>query len=848
MKTRIGKLFLKAGIILVFFSFVFITVPLGFVFAQSPTQEIEGNIEEQEMGLENKQENEDTEDLERDPADEKDEEGVGEQDQAAEDNGSDHAEPLEAAPIGNTFGEVSSAIISLIVSYFNTNGRYPRSWGDYRYSDIGLDASAWSAPKSHIIYTPSGDKLLIKPEKGYGFEAARIHGETIRMSYSLNYNFIYSVGSGTWYYHSIAQENRIDIVTFQVYAEGEAGSNAVQKQDEPILSAFHIEEMNSEQINSEQQDYLLLERGGINSEGLNANEGSQTLVRTPGYISVSEGDILTLKGYTDKATAPRIYFYNDQKAFISLLGSDHATVPEGVHFIRVRLTVSVAGDMIEAAYLESKPKVIPEDDLFASDRTFGGENGSLIFQRGSISSSNGQDENDHLLNIIRTPSYLEAEEDMIYMLQGYEDKAEYPRLYFYDQEHHFLGVAGSDSGKAPAHTKYARVRLTLVDGKEMVGDVFLVASNNVPEEEEQALSPSNLSMQALSAENAKSADMKKWTDHLQGGITTTWGGDSRIYILNPYDAYTITAKIQLLENDNNNGGYGVFFATYLDENDPSKDNGYIVQFDRGFGEGAIIIRKRQDGRELSPIKRFGSSEGGIVPTKSSNPSWWSQVHTIKITVRSAEQTENAKHIQVYIDDHVIFDFEEVLSHSNNAGPHYTGFRSWTGKSIFYSLDISGTLASGQDEHDNEKSKDAGPSLEEQESNGPEEVDNEESKDEDPKESGLDNTANKGTSQKTDALPAEQSITTDGQKSPAKKQEDDAEISVLEAIGTEEALVLAEEGSRIKVLGLDEGMLPFTGYAHKYILPGIFAAMLGALFIALLCITRRDRTVVKEMKK
>ena len=45
--------------------------------------------------------------------------------------------------LGSDFEEITSAMILLVQNFYDENGRYPRSWGDYVYTDIGLDPSEW---------------------------------------------------------------------------------------------------------------------------------------------------------------------------------------------------------------------------------------------------------------------------------------------------------------------------------------------------------------------------------------------------------------------------------------------------------------------------------------------------------------------------------------------------------------------------------------------------------------------------------------------------------------------------------------------------------------------------------
>ena len=120
-------------------------------------------------------------------------------------------ETEDLTSLGSTFEEISSAIISLM----QTLG-YGRTWGDYRYTDLGLDPEEWTEAIEHIYYKPGGSTLAIEPEDGYTFIVTDSDGNTRELSSTLNWNLIYNDLDGNWYYHTIDEDNIIDISTLQV--------------------------------------------------------------------------------------------------------------------------------------------------------------------------------------------------------------------------------------------------------------------------------------------------------------------------------------------------------------------------------------------------------------------------------------------------------------------------------------------------------------------------------------------------------------------------------------------------------------------------------------------------------
>jgi len=124
-------------------------------------------------------------------------------------------EPLTS--LGNTYLEITGSIISLINDFYEENERYPRSWGDYVFTDIGLDPEEWQQAYDHIIYSPVGNRVSIKPEEGYAFDVDDLDGNSRTLSYSYRWSLVYSMENETWYYHTIAEGNEININSLTVF-------------------------------------------------------------------------------------------------------------------------------------------------------------------------------------------------------------------------------------------------------------------------------------------------------------------------------------------------------------------------------------------------------------------------------------------------------------------------------------------------------------------------------------------------------------------------------------------------------------------------------------------------------
>jgi prepilin-type N-terminal cleavage/methylation domain-containing protein len=123
---------------------------------------------------------------------------------------------LPLSPYGDTFEEIVPQIIADIQEHFDTTGSYGRTWGDYQYTDIGLDPDDWDGYILHIHYKPSGSNLRLDVEEGYQFVFDTISGSTVVIRSSFNWSIIYSDLDQKWYYHSIDPDNEVDISTLIV--------------------------------------------------------------------------------------------------------------------------------------------------------------------------------------------------------------------------------------------------------------------------------------------------------------------------------------------------------------------------------------------------------------------------------------------------------------------------------------------------------------------------------------------------------------------------------------------------------------------------------------------------------
>jgi competence protein ComGC len=116
--------------------------------------------------------------------------------------------------LGSTFTEITTAMISLISNFYQRNNRYPRSWGDYVFTDLGLNPPEWAQPINGLYYSPGGSKVTIGPADGYTVTMKSLQGASLTMN--PKWNLIYDMPTGQWYYHTITPQNSVDIKTLRV--------------------------------------------------------------------------------------------------------------------------------------------------------------------------------------------------------------------------------------------------------------------------------------------------------------------------------------------------------------------------------------------------------------------------------------------------------------------------------------------------------------------------------------------------------------------------------------------------------------------------------------------------------
>lgn len=121
-----------------------------------------------------------------------------------------------STPLGSTFSEITGNMIELTQSFYDANGKWPRSFGDYRYTDLGLVPADWSGVVyDGLIYGTGGSRVSIKPGAGWTITVMGLDGVNRVLKASTGWNLWYDMTTSQWYYHDMTPSQSIDISTMR---------------------------------------------------------------------------------------------------------------------------------------------------------------------------------------------------------------------------------------------------------------------------------------------------------------------------------------------------------------------------------------------------------------------------------------------------------------------------------------------------------------------------------------------------------------------------------------------------------------------------------------------------------
>jgi Flp pilus assembly pilin Flp len=115
-------------------------------------------------------------------------------------------------------GQIIGDMQARMLSYYNANGRWPRTFSPYNFTDIGLKPSDYSQPINGLYFSPHGSEVGIANRAGDAIEvyAKDPSGRTLHL---INGWSIWCPVNNTYcYYHNVAPGN--EVLPGSIYATG----------------------------------------------------------------------------------------------------------------------------------------------------------------------------------------------------------------------------------------------------------------------------------------------------------------------------------------------------------------------------------------------------------------------------------------------------------------------------------------------------------------------------------------------------------------------------------------------------------------------------------------------------
>jgi len=239
-----------------------------------------------------------------------------------------------------------------------------------------------------------------------------------------------------------------------------------------------------------------------------------------------------------------------------------------------------------------------------------------------------------------------------------------------------LSLQGSPGVLSPGVTGYYYYTIATagIDPGTPIGGTLRVTSDLESTENETSPTlpmepPSSVNLADVSLEEAIYSS-SFWTGSENGIV----GSNFMFFHPAPLAEYTIRSLATLSDSDHY-GGYGLAFETSvnLDENGNYVDTGYILQFDRVFGD--FIIRPRVDGNEKSPLRDLvkARTDAYNLPGRDDDD-FWTAEHEILVTVRQGVE-EGSKSIDISLDGVLIYE-NYLIQSTLTASENHIGLRSW----------------------------------------------------------------------------------------------------------------------------------------------------------------------------
>jgi Flp pilus assembly pilin Flp len=111
---------------------------------------------------------------------------------------------------------IAGDFIDRINAFYDANGHYPRSWGTYAFTDIGLDPADWTEPVAGIYWGPNGGRIGLANRHGDDIEIYVTDLNGNRRHLTNGWNIWCEAATSECYYHRVQPGNEVDLRTIEV--------------------------------------------------------------------------------------------------------------------------------------------------------------------------------------------------------------------------------------------------------------------------------------------------------------------------------------------------------------------------------------------------------------------------------------------------------------------------------------------------------------------------------------------------------------------------------------------------------------------------------------------------------
>lgn len=111
---------------------------------------------------------------------------------------------------------LTADFINRINQYYQSHGSWPSSWGEGRFTQLGLNANDWQKPVSGIVWNPHGNEIGLSNVSGDEFDVYVKDLSGTRLHLVNGWNIWCRASNNICYFHTSGSGTPVDINTVEV--------------------------------------------------------------------------------------------------------------------------------------------------------------------------------------------------------------------------------------------------------------------------------------------------------------------------------------------------------------------------------------------------------------------------------------------------------------------------------------------------------------------------------------------------------------------------------------------------------------------------------------------------------